>query len=393
MPFFKNKSDFMAEKEQPYVSVIIAVKNEGDTMKFTLDALKEQTYPHDRFEVIIVDGGSTDGTVEYVQRYVKEHDGDLTIRHIAGIPHMGPSDARNAGVLEAKGEIVAFTDADCIPVKNWLADLVPPYSDPEIGGVGGGLRYVDLKNDLSRLEDIFAMANYHGFITSNMSFRKSAFEQIGMFDITLKCAEDADAYLRMKDAGWRIAFVPSAEVFHDPPENGSWYKYTKKQFWFSKSDAAMQRKRLGMLVEDHRANGHRAKLDIADSWPYFEGAFFPAAADWFLVTGVIMLFVPSLAALGIILMLLSLVTYGYFIYPKITSVRDISERVRYDNRNTLYAIFPFYVFWATLVRGFGSSWGWLRLGLSYLARPFTRRAPIRAPAPMSEGGKPSAPSS
>jgi|GEM_PF-2893089 len=350
----------------PFVSVIIAVKDEGATIRTTLDAMRLQKYPHDRFEVIIVDGGSRDGTIDYIENYIREHASDrdsVNMRLISGIPRRGPSDARNAGVLESKGEIIAFTDGDCVPSKNWLEELIPPYSDKDVGGVGGALRYVDLKNSLSRLEDLFAMANYRGFITSNMSYRKEAFIEVGMFDESLCCAEDADVYLRIRDAGWRVVYVDGAEVYHDPPENRSWYEYTKKQFWFAKSDVGMIKKRLGLLVKDRYMKEQKGKLERTSSWRYFANWFLPAFSDIFLILSLVVFlvafYIPFLSIIGVAIFGLWILTICYVLYWRISNLSRISEKVRYENKMYLYFLYPFYVLWMCIVRGLGSIWGWL----------------------------------
>jgi hypothetical protein len=179
-----------------------------------------------------VDGGSTDGSHELARgagaRIRMLHD-----------PGNGPSAARNIGLRAARGDVVAFTDADCVPDAEWLARLVAAFvDDPKVGGVAGGLR-MRRASLVGRFEDADARVNYGGWITSNVAYRRDVLVAVGGFDEALVCAEDSDLAWRVLDAGHRIGHEPRAVVLHDPPEvNGTLGAYLRKQFWYAKSDVA-----------------------------------------------------------------------------------------------------------------------------------------------------------
>jgi len=211
-----------------WASVIIPCRNEAGTLEACLDALDRQSFPRGRFEVLVVDGQSTDGCGEIARKRgvrLLEDPGD------------GPSAARNVGIREARGAIVAFTDADCVPSPGWLAALHEVFAErPALGGVGGALR-MPRRTLLGRLEDNDARAFYRGVITSNVAYRRDALLSVGGFDETLACAEDYDLAWRLRDAGFEVVHDPRPVVVHDPPEiDGSLSTYLRKQFWYARHD-------------------------------------------------------------------------------------------------------------------------------------------------------------
>ena len=115
-----------------HVSVIATVKNEEQTVHRLLDSLAAQTHPPD--EVIIVDGGSTDGTVEVLEKYTAG--GALPLRVLAR-PGTNISQGRNAAIAVATGEIIASTDAGVRLSPNWLEELVKPFEEEGLYVVSG----------------------------------------------------------------------------------------------------------------------------------------------------------------------------------------------------------------------------------------------------------------
>jgi glycosyltransferase involved in cell wall biosynthesis len=112
---------------EPRVSVVVPVYNSESTVGKCLNSLVEQDHPS--FEVIVVDDGSTDKTAQICASYSQ-----ITVLSPGKV---GPSRARNLGIDEAKGEFVAFTDADCIVNRDWLTELEKGFTGPDIAGVGG----------------------------------------------------------------------------------------------------------------------------------------------------------------------------------------------------------------------------------------------------------------
>lgn len=210
------------------ISVIIPCLNERDALTHCLDALDQQDLPRTDYEIIVVDGHSTDGCLAMAA---------ARGARVLAQPARGPAAARNAGIRIAQSPILAFTDADCVPRYDWLTRILDAFDhDPTIAGVAGSMR---LPRDtlLGRLEDNDARLHYHGYITSNIAYRRDTLLHIGGFDPTLPCAEDYDLAWRILDAGHRIAHDPRPTVLHDPPEiRSTLTTYLRKQYWYARHD-------------------------------------------------------------------------------------------------------------------------------------------------------------
>ncbi len=130
--------------EPPFVSVVIAARNEAERMASRLNNLLEQDYPSDKLEIIIVSDGSVDETNSIVcdqctqQSELFPKISLITLPKPSGKPH-----ACNRGVSSARGEIIVFADSRQIFAKNAISELVSNFSDCEIGGVSGELLFID----------------------------------------------------------------------------------------------------------------------------------------------------------------------------------------------------------------------------------------------------------
>jgi cellulose synthase/poly-beta-1,6-N-acetylglucosamine synthase-like glycosyltransferase len=202
--------------EPPMVSVIVAARNSEATIEACLESLLAQDYPKDRYEVIVVDNDSMDRTPERIQRFgvtcVSERTG-----HSAAW-------GRNRGLREARGEILAFTDSDCVAAPDWLRWGVAGFTSPEIGCVAGEIvaypaktlaeRYAESRKALSQryaMEESFKPYAQ----TANAFYRREALRQIGPFDTSLVIVEDADLGWRMQEElGLAVAFRPESVVYH-----------------------------------------------------------------------------------------------------------------------------------------------------------------------------------
>ena len=113
-------------------SVVVPAFQAADVVGLCVRALSEQSMDRTRYEIIVVDDGSTDDTADVAR--------EAGADQVVCIPHGGPSVARNAGIEAARGEIVLFTDADCEPGPDWLARMTAPFTDAEVMGVKGTYR-------------------------------------------------------------------------------------------------------------------------------------------------------------------------------------------------------------------------------------------------------------
>jgi len=192
----------------PPVSVVIAARNEAANIEDCLSALEHQTYPAEKFEIIVVDDRSTDATAAIVHQQATTHN-NLTLVPVTECP-AGIAPKKNAlsrGIQQATGEIILTTDADCRPVPTWIHSMVR-YFESDVGLVAGfsplekqsGKKR--LKDRLYALESLSLASVAAGGIGlgrpltcsgRNLAYRKPVFEQVGGFG---KFAADALVYSR-----------------------------------------------------------------------------------------------------------------------------------------------------------------------------------------------------
>ena len=198
----------------PDVSVVVPVRNAADTIADCVDSLLALAYPSDGFEVLVVDNASTDRTPAILERYADR----VRLLHE---PSRGPSHARNAGVRHARGDVIAFTDADCRVDRSWLTEIVPAVRDEGVGMAGGRILAARPCNYVERFGETIhdheraittSMPPY--VITANCAARKSTLEAIGGFDPAFPRSQDADLAFRLWGAGYRLVFVGGAIVYH-----------------------------------------------------------------------------------------------------------------------------------------------------------------------------------
>jgi glycosyltransferase involved in cell wall biosynthesis len=204
----------------PFISVVIPTRDRLGLLRQTVDCLMQQTYPSSQFEILVVDDGSTDGTADYLRQL--EAQGRL--RHVRQV-HKGPGAARNAGALVARGQVIAFTDHDCLPEPDWLAALAASYA-PDDGAlpaaVGGPIRNV---SEGHWLHPFYGVRGCHGendleapmFLDSaNASFFRPVFLAVGGFHefFDFPAAEDTDLGLRLTAAGYGLRTISQGVVWH-----------------------------------------------------------------------------------------------------------------------------------------------------------------------------------
>lgn len=214
---FASRSD---DTGSPMVSVVIPTYRRPDRLKLTLAALEAQTLPADRFEVIVSDDGSGDGTYEQVQAYAGRS--PLRITVLTG-PNGGPAAARNRGIAVARGAWVAFTDDDCVPEKDWLESFATAAATGAFDGAGGFVqRYRDTL--LGRYIDwsLMMMPPLRGdgtavyLVTANALFRRTLLHDLGGFDPAFKAPGGEDPHLsyRARERGARLVYLPEARIRH-----------------------------------------------------------------------------------------------------------------------------------------------------------------------------------
>lgn len=219
----------------PDVAVVVPAYNAADTLPATLAALARQTYDCGRIRVVVVDDGSSDATAA-----VAAEAGVTVVRQ----QNRGPAAARNAGAAAIAGEVLVFTDADCVPDPGFLAALVAPLAaDPMVSGVQGAYRteqtalvarfaqleFEDRYRYAARFPTLDLVATYAA------AYRRTVFEAAGGFDTAFSRADNEDTELsyRLCQAGHRLVFAPAATVTHRHPATLGRYWRTKagRAFW------------------------------------------------------------------------------------------------------------------------------------------------------------------
>jgi glycosyltransferase involved in cell wall biosynthesis len=199
----------------PLISIIVPAYNAARTIAGCLEALLAQDYPADRLEILAVDNRSTDGTGDRMRRY--------PVRVLEEARLQSSYAARNTGLATARGQVMLFTDADCVPDPAWARHLVAALDDDDAGGAAGRieaappttlverfqaqLRVLDAVNAFTRPALPFAQ-------TANAAYRRVVFERVGLFDPALVSGGDLDFSWRMQRAGWGLAYAPGAVVRH-----------------------------------------------------------------------------------------------------------------------------------------------------------------------------------
>jgi GT2 family glycosyltransferase len=222
------------------LSVVVCTRNSADRIDALLEALMHQETPVVAYEVIVVDGHSTDGTVDRVARH--------PVRLVQQGPRPGIAAARNDGLDAARGQVVCYVDDDCLPERDWLRRVHEALErHPEAAGVGGGIKAYRLETIYEKYAALAKNPLYghipsvaptkrvslylrkafgvrppplkegqllDSVMTANAAFRVEALREVGGFDPSLSMAEDWDLCLRMREAGHALLYAPQAKVRH-----------------------------------------------------------------------------------------------------------------------------------------------------------------------------------
>jgi GT2 family glycosyltransferase len=188
-----------------------------------LASLAGQSLDPSRFEVIVVDDGSTDDTPAVLERISSEAPYELRV--LRG-PGAGPAAARNRGWPQAAAPLVAFTDDDCVATPGWLAGLVQA-ADGQKDTVAQGLTELAPGDDakvgpFSRVLEITAPGPYYA--TCNILYPRELLERLGGFDESFLTGEDTDLGWRAKASGAGYRFVPEAVINHEVVQLGAFGK-------------------------------------------------------------------------------------------------------------------------------------------------------------------------
>jgi glycosyltransferase involved in cell wall biosynthesis len=250
----------------PDISIVIPAYHAAGTIDRCLQALSAQTILRSRYEILVVDDGSADGTADRVRAWPG-------VRLLTQ-PHAGPAAARNLGVAHARGEIVLFTDADCAPAEDWVERMTAPFrlaadgSESPGGAPAAALlvagtkgayltqqqepvaRFVQLEYE-TRYERMARHDTIDFVDTYSAGYRRDILIENGGFDSTFPEAsvEDQELSFRLARQGHPMLFVPDARVYHwGHPRNLG--EYWRKKFKIGYWKVLVHRRHPDKLVRD-----------------------------------------------------------------------------------------------------------------------------------------------
>lgn len=216
----------MSSVTLPILSVVIPTFNRRETLAVVLPLLAKQTLPAEQYELLLCDSGSTDGTLELVTELAIPN-----LRHIRPAENRGRSGARNAGIREARGELVLFTDADILPSPDLLEQHLRLHRARPHSAVVGLEVQVDTVAEYEAVRDnpYDKGRHMHGrsdkqmswlfFLTGNASAPRQGLLDVGLFDenFTVYGHEDLELGYRLQKAGYPILYNAAAINYHWHP--------------------------------------------------------------------------------------------------------------------------------------------------------------------------------
>jgi glycosyltransferase involved in cell wall biosynthesis len=212
------------QKRQMKISVVIPIFNAEDTLERCLNSLIEQNYKP--YEIILIDNNSSDNSYAIAEHYMKKNQQTKII--LTKEVKKGPSAVRNKGINLAHGDIIAFTDSDCIAHSNWLKNIVKEYKNKNIAAVAGNIKGFNPEGSIQKFLSLFTLRGYAekgeykefnlisgGFPTANFSAKLTVLRELRGFDEKMKIyTEDFDLCTRLYSLGYFIVYTPDALVYH-----------------------------------------------------------------------------------------------------------------------------------------------------------------------------------
>jgi len=215
-----------------FLSIVIPVRNEEKFIQRTLESLVNQDFPRGRYELIVVDGRSTDLTVPIVQKFIADHP-DVNIRLVDN-PGILSSRARNIGIRMSKGQLIGVIDGHVYIPDNQLFTNMEKFKKEtgmlclarpaplDVPDLDDGLAYwiaVARKSFLGHSNGSMIYSSYEGQcdpVSSGFAYDRSVFEKVGYFDESLDAAEDVEFHHRLKKAGIMAYTSPKLTIYYFP---------------------------------------------------------------------------------------------------------------------------------------------------------------------------------
>lgn len=219
------------DKNQDYhISVVIPAYNTEERIGDVLDAILHQTI--DPIEVIVVDDGSSDRTLEIVEEYRKKY---KRLRVITQ-KNSGAVSATNRGIRNSSGDIICLIDSDTIIERNWIQKIIKEFDDPEVNVAAGSILTFNKSNIWAKIMGYDLEYRYWAIKSKYVNhvstcatlYRRKVFENTGLFDANLKYGYDNDMAYQIRKAGYKIVIRKDAKTWHCWRETLG--EYLKQQF-------------------------------------------------------------------------------------------------------------------------------------------------------------------
>lgn len=198
------------EKKLPHITIVIPAYNEEKYLPRCLKALQKQWYPKEKFDIIVVDNNSTDKTSQIAKQYGAKVIKENQQGHVFSL---------NTGLKNARGDIIAVTDADSIVTPHWLHILAKKFDNPAVVGVTGSVR-LDTESKainifFEQLSKAFLFIHFACHkphtIGPNMAIRKSAFKKLKEVDTRYQIGGDVEIGMRLRKYG-KVVFAHNLSV-------------------------------------------------------------------------------------------------------------------------------------------------------------------------------------
>ena len=228
----------------PVVSVVLPIRNEADHIEACLERILAQDYPREAMEVLVVDGRSTDGTLDAVRR-VQSRYPDADVKVLENPAQVVPP-ALNLGIRAARGDVIVRMDGHTVPATDYVSACVAALGRSGAANAGGVISAVGT----TRFGRAVAVASLHPLGAGDAryriggaagdvdtvpfgAFRRQAFERVGLFDESLVRNQDDEMNVRLRAAGERVYLDPAIQATYTPrgTVRGLWSQYFQYGWW------------------------------------------------------------------------------------------------------------------------------------------------------------------
>jgi len=239
-----------AMERSTVISVVVPAFNAVGTLEECLTALLSQTVPRSSYEIIVVDDGSLDATSDVATLY-----SDQCVRLVRQ-QNQGAAGARNTGVTHAQGALLLFTDSDCAPRPDWIERMAAAFDDCDVVGAKGTYltrqrtpiaRFVQIEYE-DRYDRMRGQECIDFVDTYSAGYRRDVFLQNGGFDVSARFLEDQDFSFRLAEKGYKLVFVPAAQVFHRHDQDV--VEYVERKYNIGVWKARVMQRHPGRLTND-----------------------------------------------------------------------------------------------------------------------------------------------